>query len=149
MKKVMVVYFSLNGNTKKMAEDIAEGVRFSGTAVEIKALSEIKNEKDLQGYDGYIFGCPTYHKDITENFKTFLFLAKKSGLDGKLGGAFGSHTHSGESPGIIFDTMENVFAMKMTDLGPFALKERVVQSDEGMRACQAYGRDFGKRLSAS
>jgi flavorubredoxin len=112
-------------------------------------LSEIKSEKDLQGYDGYMFGCPTYHKDITENFKTFLFVAKKSDLAGRLGGAFGSHTHSGESPGIIFDTMEHVFSMKMTDLGPFALKEREVRSEEGMRACQAYGRDFGKRLSAS
>jgi len=148
MNKVLIVYFSLSGNTKKMAEDIAEGLRFSGTAVEAKTLSEIKTEKDLQGYNGYIFGCPTYHKDITENFKTFLFLAKKGNLEEKLGGAFGSHTHSGESPRIIFDTMENVFSMKMTDLGPFALKERVVPTDEGMRACQAYGRDFGKRLAA-
>ncbi len=149
MKKALIVYFSLAGNTRKMAEDLAEGVRFSGTGVEVKPLSDIKSEKDLQGYDGYLFGCPTYHKDITENFKTFLFTAKKAGLEGKLGGSFGSHTHSGESPGIIFDTMENVFAMKMTDLGALTLKERVVQSDEGMRACQAYGRDFGKRLSAS
>jgi flavodoxin len=148
MNKVLIVYFSLGGNTRKMAEDIAEGLRFSGTAVEVKTLTEIKTEKDLQGYNGYLFGCPTYHKDITENFKTFLFLAKKGNLEEKLGGAFGSHTHSGESPGIIYDTMENVFSMKMTGLGPFALKERVVQTDEGMRACQAYGRDFGKRLSA-
>jgi len=148
MKKVLIVYFSLAGNTRKMAEDIAEGVRFSFTDVDVKPLAEIKSENDLQGNDGYLFGCPTYHKDITENFKTFLFLAKKCGLDNKLGGSFGSHTHSGESPGIIFDTMEHVFSMKMSDLGPFALKEKIVHTDEGMRACQAYGRDFGKRLSA-
>ena len=148
MKKVLVAFYSRMGNTEKMAESLAEGVRFSGQTAEIRSITEIKSEKDLQGYEGYLFGCPTYHKDITENFKTFLFLAQKAGLEGRLGGAFGSHTHSGESPGIIFDTMENVYRMKMTDLGPFALKERVVGTEEGMRACQAYGRDFGKRLAA-
>jgi flavodoxin len=129
-----------------MAEYLAEGIRFSGNEVELKKITEIKNEKDFQGYDGYLFGCPTYHKDITENFKTFLFLAQKGNLGGKLGGAFGSHTHSGESAGIIFDTMEHVFKMNMTSLGPFPLKEGVIVTAEGLRACQDYARDFGKKL---
>jgi flavodoxin len=146
MKKVLIAYYSRTGNTAKMAEYLAEGVRFSGNEVEMKKISEIKNEKDLQGYDGLIFGCPTYHKDITENFKTFLFLGQKANLEGKQGGAFGSHTHSGEAPGIVFDTMEYVYKMKMTDLGPFGLKEGMIGTAEGMRACQDYGRDFGKRL---
>jgi len=30
MKKVLVAYFSLSGKTEKMAEYVAEGVRFSG-----------------------------------------------------------------------------------------------------------------------
>ena len=121
MKKVLVAYFSRTGMTEQMAEFIAEGVRLSGNAVDLKKISTIKSEKDLEGYDGYIFGCPTYHKNMTENFKTFLFMAEKGGLKGKAGGAFGSSTHSGEAPGIIFDTMEFVFSMKMTPLGPFDL----------------------------
>lgn len=146
MKKVLIGYFSRTGKTEKMAECLAEGVRFSGNDVEMKKISEIKTEKDLQGFDGYLFGCPTYHKDMTENFKTFLFLVQKAKLEGKLGGAFGPHTHSGEAPKIIFDTMEFVYQMKMTNLGALILKEREVDTTEGMRACQAYGRDFGKRL---
>lgn len=148
MKKVLVAYFSRTGMTGKMAEYIAEGVRLSGAGVEVKMISEIKSEKDLEGYDGYIFGCPTYHKGLTENFKTFLFLAQKEGiLRGKVGGAFGSSTHSGEAPGIIFDTMEFVYSMKMTNLGPFDLRESAVQTDEGMRACQDYGRTLGGMLA--
>jgi flavodoxin len=146
MKRVLIAYFSRTGMTEKMAEYLAEGIRFSGNDVETKRITEIKSEKDLQGYDGYLFGCPTYHKDITENFKTFLFLAQKAGLEGKLGGAFGSHTHSGESAGIIFDTMEHVYKMNMTTLGPLSLKEAQVVSQEGMRACHDYAKDFGKRL---
>jgi flavodoxin len=146
MKKVMVAYFSRTGKTERMAEAIAEGVRFSGNAAEVVKISDIKSEKDLLGFDGYLFGCPTYHRDMTDNFKTFLFLAQKGNLEGKLGGAFGSSTHSGEAPGYIFDTMEHVYKMRMTDLGPFKLREGMVASTEGMRACQDYGRTFGKKL---
>ncbi len=146
MKKVLVAYFSRTGMTEQMAEFIAEGVRLSGNAVDLKKISTIKSEKDLEGYDGYIFGCPTYHKNMTENFKTFLFMAEKAGLKGKAGGAFGSSTHSGEAPGVIFDTMEFVFSMKMTTLGPFDLRENVVGTDEGTKACQDYGRALGDML---
>jgi flavodoxin len=147
MKKVMVAFYSRTGKTEQMAEGIAEGVRFSGNAAEVVKINDIKSEKDLQGFDGYIFGCPTYHRDMTENFKTFLFLAQKGNLSGKVGGAFGSSTHSGEAPGYIFDTMEHVYKMKMTDLGPFGLREAQVNTDEGMRACQDYGRALGKKLA--
>jgi flavodoxin len=148
MKKVMIAYYSRTGMTKTMAEGIAEGVRIKGHDAEVKKISEIKSEKDFNGYDAFIFGCPTYHRDMTENFKTFLFLAQKAGLNGIAGGAFGSHTHSGDAAKAIFDTMEFVFKMKMTNLGPFLLKEEVIDSMEGRRACQDYGKAVGEMLGS-
>lgn len=146
MKKVMIAFVSRTGKTEKMAEYIAEGVRFAGHGAETRKIGELKTEKDLAGYDGYIFGCPTYHRDMTENMKTFLFLAKKADLAGKPGGAFGSYTHSGDAPRFIYDTMEHVFKMKMTDLGSFNLLEAAVDTREGLRACQDYGRSVGEKL---
>ena len=146
MKKILIAYFSLTGKTRAMAEYIAEGIRIGGHDAELKKISEIGAGKDLDGYDGYIFGCPTYHRDMTENMKTFLFLAKTADLAGKIGGAFGSHTHSGDAPGLIFDTMEHVFKMDMGSLGPFLLKEQVVDTGEGLRACQQYGRAFAEQF---
>lgn len=147
MKKVLVAFFSRTGNTQKMAEFIAEGVRFSGNEAELKKITEIKSEKDLDGYDAYIFGCPTYHKNMTENFKTFLFMAERANLAGKAGGAFGSSTHSGEAPQIIFDTMEYVFKMKMVNLSALSLRENILTTPDGMRACQDYGRAIGNMLN--
>jgi len=144
MKKVLIVYYSRTGKTEKMAEYIAEGVRFSGNEVEQKKISEIKNEKDFAGFDGYIFGCPTYHKDITAGMKTFLFIAEKANLVGKMGGAFGSSTHSGESAQMVYDTMQHVFKMDMVNLGALNLKEQTVKSPDGQRACQDYGKAVGK-----
>jgi flavodoxin len=143
-----VAYYSRTGTTEKMAAYIAEGVRFSGNGAVTAKVSELKSRKDFEGYDAIILGCPTYHKDITENFKTFLFLADKAKLEGKLGGAFGPSTHSGEAAGIIFDTMEHVFKMIMTPLGPFRLMEHLVATNEGMRSCQTYGRTIGGKLGA-
>ena len=144
MKKILVAYVSRSGNTEKMAEFIAEGIRFSGNTADVKKVAEIKDEKGLGGYDGYIFGCPTYHKDITAGMKTFLFTAEKANLVGKMGGAFGSSTHSGESAPMIYDTMQHVFKMDMVNLGPLNLKEHVIAASDGQRACQDYGKAVGK-----
>ncbi len=146
MKKVLVAYFSLTGETEKMAEYIAEGVRLSGQQVVTKKISDIKTASDLNGYDGYIFGSPTYHRDMAEPMKTFLFLARKADLEGKLAGAFGSYTHSGDAPAVIFDTMQYVYKMQPFELSSFRLKEAVIETAEGMRACQNYGKVFGEKL---
>jgi flavodoxin len=147
MKKLLVGYVSRTGNTKKMAEYIAEGIRFSGNDVVIKKISEIKDAKDMEGFDGYVFGGPTYHRDLVGSMKTFLFLAQKVNMVGKMGGAFGSYTHSGESAQMIYDTMENVYKMDMIDLGALNLKEHVINTEEGTRACQDYGKAVGQKLA--
>jgi flavodoxin len=148
MKKVLVAYFSLSGNTEKMAEYIAEGVRFSGHEAVTKKVSNIKSADGLAGYDGYIFGSPTYYRDMAEPVKTFLFLGRKANLNGKLGGAFGSYTHDGSAPAIIFDTMQYVFKMEPFELGPFNLKDDILEKSEGLHACQDYGRVFGEKLGS-
>ena len=147
MNKVLIVFYSRTGNTEKMAEYIAEGARLTGNTADLKKISDIKSEKDLEGYDGFVFGCPTYHRDITAGMKTFLFLAEKTNLVGKMGGAFGSYTHSGESADMIYDTMLHVFKMDMVDLGALDLKEQVLETDEGLRACQDYGKAVGQKLT--
>ena len=147
MKKVLIAYVSRTGKTQKMADYIAEGIRFSGNEAEIKKTTEIKNEKDLEGYDGYVFGCPTYHRDLTAGMKTFLFVAEKLNLVGKMGGAFGSYTHSGESAPMVFDTMQYVFKMDMVDLGPLSLKEAIIDTTDGTRACQDYGKAIGQKFN--
>ena len=152
MKKALIVYYSRTGSTEKMAEFIAEGIRFSGNQAVLKKTSEIKNAAELNGYDGYIFGSPTYNLTIAEPVKTFLFLAEKAELKGKLGGAFGSYTHDGNAPGMVLDTMQYVYGMEPFELGAFKLKvhelaifdqnQPTLEQTQGMRACQQYGKVF-------
>lgn len=148
MKRFLVVYVSLSGKTKRMAEFIAEGLRIAGQEVDVKTLPQAKVMDNIASYDGVLFGSPTYHKDMVAGFKTWLFKVRKMGLEGKIGGAFGSHTHSGEAPRVLHETMEHVFKMNMLDMGPLVLEESVVVTEEGMRASQKFGRAIGERANA-
>lgn len=146
MKKVLIAYASRAGTTEKMANYLAEGVRMAGNETEVVKITAIKDEKVLAGFDGYIFGCPTYHKDMTGGMKQFLFIAEKAKLIGKVGGAFGSHTHSGESAPMIYETMQHVFKMVMVDLGPLNLTEALMKTDEGRKACQQYAKVLCQKI---
>ena len=147
MHKVLVAYISRTGMTEKMANFIAEGIRMSGQEAVVKKTTEIQKETDMQGFDGYILGCPTYHRDMTVGMKNFLFLAQKANLVGKMGGAFCSYTHSGESGPMIFDTMQHVFKMDMVDLGALNLKEQAIDTQEGVKACQEYGKAVASKMN--
>ena len=84
MAKVMIAYFSLTGNTENMAQYIGEGVRFSGNEAVVKKISDIKKADDLEGYDGYIFGSPTYHRDMEDPVKTFPLMERTQTSKGNL-----------------------------------------------------------------
>jgi len=146
MAKVLIVYYSLTGRTQRMAEYLAEGLRFAEHEAVIKKTSEIESAEDLNGYDGYLFGSPTYHQDMAGPVKTFLFQVRGADVEGKLAGAFGSYTHSGDAPAMVFDTMRYVYRMRPFCLGPFNLLEAKIGTQDGMRACHDYGRTFGEKL---
>ena len=144
MKKVLIVYSTRSGGTKKIADLIGEGIRFEGLEAEIKNGSGIKKESELEGYDGYVFGSATYHGEMIQAMKGILFLAEKAGLEGTAGGSFGAFGWSGEAPGRIFDTMKNIFKMEMVG-GPLRLKSANLGG--GSQMAQDYGREIGKKVN--
>jgi len=139
MGKALIVYASRSNETKSIAELIAEGVRISGHEADVKKTSEIKSEEDLKGYDGYAFGSATYHGEMITSMKQILFIAERAELKDKPGGAFGAYGWSGEAPGRIFETMENIYGMKMVS-GPLMLKASWVEG--GIQASQEYGKSI-------
>ena len=144
MAQAVVVYSTRTGQTKKIAELIAEGIRFGGAEVMVVSVHEIKKESDLDGYDGYMFGSATYHGEMMQGMKTLLFLAEKADVEGKPGGAFGAFGWSGEAPDRIYDTMKNIFKMDMVS-GPLRLKSAALGG--GIQMAQDYGRGIGKKLT--
>ena len=144
MPKAIIVYTTRTGQTKNIAELIAEGIRFSGVEAEVLNANQVKKEDDLEGYDAYVFGSATYHGEMMQGMKTVLFLAEKANLEGKAGGTFGAFGWSGEAPDRIYNTMKNIFKIDMVS-GPLRLKSSGLEG--GRQMAQNYGREIGKKLA--
>ena len=143
MAKTLIVYATRTGETEKIGNIIAEGIRFSGHEADVVKITEIKKEEDLKGYDAVVFGSPTYHGEMVQGMKTLLFMAEKAELEGKVGGAFGAFGWSGEAPDRIFETMKNIFKMTMVSI-PLRLKSANLGG--GLKMAQDYGREIGEKL---
>jgi len=143
MAKALIVYTTRAGETKSIADLIAEGLRFSGAEVKIVNVNDIKKESELEGYDALVLGSATYHGEMMQKMKTLLFMAEKANLEGKVGGAFGAFGWSGEAPDRIFDTMKNIFKMNMVS-GSLRLKSSTIEG--GMKMAQDYGREIAKKI---
>ena len=96
MAKVLIVYYSRSGNTKKMAEHVAEGARTAGGEVTLKRVEDTSVD-ELQAADAVILGSPTYYGHSSGPMRTFLDKSVKyhGRLAGKVGGAFASSANTG------------------------------------------------------
>ena len=74
--RILVAYYSRTGNTKFVAEKIAEKLN---AAIREK-LTEIEQTKTIDGYDLVIVGSPVWAGKITPASRTFLV---KNDLSGK------------------------------------------------------------------
>jgi NAD(P)H dehydrogenase (quinone) len=92
MGKVLVLYYSKEGNTKKMAEYVAEGAgQIPDTEIRLKSISEA-NRDDIIWCDGIALGSPTHLGTVSSKMKQFWedILPDWQKLDGKIGCAFSS-----------------------------------------------------------
>lgn len=93
MAKVLIVYATNYGNTKKMAETIAEGAKsVNGTEVVLKEAEEVVAE-DLTSSDALIMGSPVHMGSADWRIKKLIDtvcsrLWMKDALNGKIGGVF-------------------------------------------------------------
>lgn len=143
MASVLIVFASRTGETEAIGNLIAEGIRIAGHQATVTDIKEIKKEQDLEDCDALVLGSATYHGEMMQPMKTLLFLAEKAQLEGKVGGAFGAFGWSGEAPERIYNTMLNIFKMKMVS-GPLSLKSS--QLAGGIQMAQQYGRDLAAQL---
>ncbi len=91
MAKIIVIYYSQTGNTKKMAELITEGAKKEGVEAIVKDIKDV-NVSELLNYEGIILGSPTYYGTMAYQIKKLLDDSVKfhSKLEGKAGAAFSS-----------------------------------------------------------
>jgi len=96
MAKVLVIYYSEGGNTKKMAEYVVEGLKKERVDFELKRVEDTSSE-DLLEADAIILGSPTYYGTMAYPIKKLLDDSVRfhTRLEGKIGAAFTSSANIG------------------------------------------------------
>lgn len=157
--KTAVLYHSKSGNTRQMAQAIADGME-TVSGVEARAFSI--HDMDLEFIKEslcVVVGTPTYLASMSGEMKVWLDGdARKAGLAGKLGGAFATadYLHGGADlaiQGILSHLM--VLGMliysgggscgkPVIHLGPVALKEHL---DEAYSIFHLYGQRMAAKAA--
>jgi NAD(P)H dehydrogenase (quinone) len=138
MPKALVAFATQSGQTEKIANFIAAGLRESGVETVVISAAEIRTQADLEGYDVYVFGSATYHTKMMLGMTALLALAEKLNIEGNVGGSFGAFGWSGEASDRIFDAMSR---LRINSMGsPLKLKSALVQGASDL------AKDYAKAL---
>lgn len=88
--KVLVLYFSKGGNTRKLAEAVSKGVEeVEGVDVVLKGTENVTKE-DFTSSVGVIAGSPVYFGLMAAELKKIFdeFIGVRKQMEGKIGAAF-------------------------------------------------------------
>jgi flavodoxin len=150
MKKAIIVYESVYGNTKKIAEAISNGInKVEGVECVIKKTGEIHTD-DLCDYDAILFGCPNHNQEPALNLVRFIDRAAIVHLKAKIGAAF--DTYTGGNKDVAVAKLEKTILKKLPGIsieGRLSAKvtgrKGPLADDEESKA-QEFGNAFGQRI---
>lgn len=143
MLDIVLVYLTKSGNTKLIAEAIAEGARSMELDADALSLCDV-NVDDITKADVIAIGSPTYEQRMLAPIEKLLDSLDRKKCTGKLGIAFGSYGWSGEAPLAI--------AKKMRELG-FEVLDPVMRvqytpMEKDIEACGLLGKDIALKLKS-
>lgn len=93
--KISIVYHSVSGNTKTVADLIAKGVSGVGD-IEVKSMSIANiDESFLKQSVAIIFGSPTYAGTFSHQMKQWIDTISIRQFEGKLGAVFATENYLG------------------------------------------------------
>lgn len=135
MKKVLIVYWSMTGNTEIMAKALAAGCE--GHEV---TFQHVQENPSIEGYDKYLFGCSSMGDEVLEEteFEPY-FESIEGDLAGKSIALFGSY---GWGDGLWMRDWEKRVKEKGADLFETGLIINDTPTSEDEQTC----RDFAKRF---
>lgn len=141
MPKAVVIYLSTSGNTKAMAESIAEGLMSRNVSVMTMNFHEARIE-EIKTADAIAIGSSTFYYRMLPPMEKFIDSLEKANVAGKLGAAFGSYGWSGEAP---IDIAEKMRKLGMEIIDP-VLRIQYQPTEKDLEECKRLGKDLAIRM---
>jgi NAD(P)H dehydrogenase (quinone) len=149
-KRLLVVYYTGTGNTKRMAEEIGKGAEQLGVNVQTKSVEECELS-DLAEADGIVMGSPTYFSNVAWQMKKLIdesitLYRKEHQLRGKVGGCFtssGTRRDGKDCVRMLELTLGLHHKLKML---PGIIRASGDREEEISKMCQEYGTKIAKQI---
>lgn len=144
----VVVYASMYGNTRQMAEEVARGLSEAGIRKIVvhdaarTPLSFILS--DIFTYKGLAIGATTYNGDVNPAVKAVLEAVKLREVKHRAMAAFGSFTWAGKAAKTISDFADN---MGYTQPAP-AVEMKQGFNPAAAKSCRTLGKALGEAIKA-
>jgi multimeric flavodoxin WrbA len=144
MARVLVVYHSLGGHTKAMAEAVAEGAKgVAGTEVVVRTGLEATVD-DLLACDAVALGSPDYFSYMAGGLKDFFdraYYPTQGKVTGKPAAAFGS---AGGPPTTVLGILEQAMRWFKFNKVADSVGTSGGVSDGALEECRALGRKLAE-----
>ena len=142
MKKIILVYTSMTGNTEIMAEEIASTIEKKGITVTMKHALDTE-PRELLAYDGILIGSYTYENgSIPDEFMLFYEEMEELDLTGKVAAVFGSGDRYYDE----FAKAVNHFIDRLNELGAHVvldgLKVELTPEQNDIERCIHFAESF-------
>ncbi len=141
MPKFLIVYNSTTGNTKAMADAIAEGARSLKVEAEVMDAFDVKPE-DIVAADAIGFGVPTFNYHPARPILKLLDDLAGKDMKGKLAIVFGSYGWSGQGAPVVAERLRQ---MGFRVLDP-VIRVKLKPSDNELDGCMLLGKDVAMHL---
>jgi flavorubredoxin len=144
--QITLIYETMWGGTRRMAEAIAEGIK-ANSNVTLKLLNAGKADKndiitEIFKSKAILVGSPTVNKGILSSLAGLLEEIKGLGFKGKKAGAFGTYGWSGES----VKRLESILDEAGFELVKEGLLEKWEPDENILDNCRKFGQDFAKEV---
>ena len=145
MKKILVAFHSMSGNTEKVAKAVAEGAgSVEGIKVSVKKAADVSVE-DFKSSDAFAFGTPDYFSYMAGMVKDMferVFYATKSHTEGKPCLYFLTHGGGGKA----IDSLQKMCSkFKLKRVGDILSIESPVR-DKHLEAARQLGKTLAQNV---
>ncbi|TYC03017.1 MAG: anaerobic nitric oxide reductase flavorubredoxin [Kosmotoga sp.] len=144
--QIAIVYETMWGGTRRMAEAIAEGIK-EVSEVTLKLLNAGKADKndiitEIFKSRAILVGSPTVNKGILSSLAGLLEEVKGLSFKGKKSGAFGTYGWSGES----VKRLESILNESGFEIVTESILKKWEPDETILNNCREFGRDFVKKI---
>lgn len=145
--RITILYDSMWGGTRAMAEAIAKGIRIADNKVEISVHSLAKSDKndvmtDVFCSKAILVGSPSHNKCVLASVGAVLEEMRGLAFKGKKAAAFGCYGWSGEAQTRLSSILKEI-GYELVDEG---IKNLWEPDGEALHKCLEYGKDFAKKV---